>query len=43
MRGLLNKEDREATEIIENALLREGMQLILSCQIERVTKNKAKA
>ncbi|QGZ88591.1 mercuric reductase [Microcystis aeruginosa] len=37
---LLNKEDQEAAEIIENTLLREGMQLILSCQIERVTKNE---
>jgi len=37
---LLNKEDPEAAAIIENTFLREGMQLILSCQIERVRKNE---
>jgi len=37
---LLNKEDREASAIIEHTFLREGMQLILSCQIERVRKNE---
>jgi pyruvate/2-oxoglutarate dehydrogenase complex dihydrolipoamide dehydrogenase (E3) component len=37
---LLNKEDPEAAEIVQNNFIREGMQLILSSQIQRVTKNE---
>jgi pyruvate/2-oxoglutarate dehydrogenase complex dihydrolipoamide dehydrogenase (E3) component len=37
---LLNKEDPEAAAIIQNNFLGEGMQLILSAQIQRVTKNE---
>lgn len=37
---LLNKEDPEAAAIIQHNFLSEGMQLILSAQIQRVTKNE---
>lgn len=35
---LLNKEDVDAAEIVQNVLLKEGIQLILNSQIERVMK-----
>jgi pyruvate/2-oxoglutarate dehydrogenase complex dihydrolipoamide dehydrogenase (E3) component len=35
---LLNKEDQDAAEIIQNTFIKEGIQLILESQIERVEK-----
>ncbi len=35
---LLDREDSEATEIIENAFIREGIHLVLNSQIERVKR-----
>ncbi|AKG24331.1 mercuric reductase [Calothrix sp. 336/3] len=35
---LLNKEDREAAEIVQNALERVGIRLVLNCQLEDVVK-----
>lgn len=35
---ILNKEDSEAAEIVQNVFVREGIQLILNSQIERVEK-----
>jgi len=35
---LLNKEDVDAAEIVQNVLLKEGIQLILNSQIKRVIK-----
>jgi pyruvate/2-oxoglutarate dehydrogenase complex dihydrolipoamide dehydrogenase (E3) component len=40
---LLNKEDQDAAEIIQNTFIKEGIQLILESQIERVeTTSKGK-
>jgi thioredoxin reductase len=38
---LLNKEDQSAVDIIQNTFIKEGIQLILESQIERVEKNPA--
>ena len=35
---LLNKEDQDAAEIIQNTFIKEGIQLVLESQIERVKK-----
>jgi pyruvate/2-oxoglutarate dehydrogenase complex dihydrolipoamide dehydrogenase (E3) component len=35
---LLNKEDADAAEIVQNVLIQEGIQLVLSSQTERVVK-----
>ncbi|MEQ9367575.1 MAG: mercuric reductase [Coleofasciculus chthonoplastes F3-SA18-01] len=35
---LLNKEDADAAEIVQNVLIQEGIQLVLSSQMERVVK-----
>ncbi|MBE9170547.1 mercuric reductase [Pleurocapsales cyanobacterium LEGE 06147] len=35
---LLNKEDTDAAEIVQNTFIREGIQLVLSSQIQRVEK-----
>lgn len=35
---ILNKEDADASEIVQNVFLKEGIRLILSCQINRVVK-----
>ncbi len=35
---LLNREDDDASEIIQNVFIKEGIKLILSCQIQRVVK-----
>ena len=37
---LLNKEDDEASDIIQNVFIKEGIRLILSCQIQRVVKTE---
>jgi pyruvate/2-oxoglutarate dehydrogenase complex dihydrolipoamide dehydrogenase (E3) component len=33
---ILNKEDADAAEIVQNVLVKEGVQLILGCQLQRV-------
>jgi pyruvate/2-oxoglutarate dehydrogenase complex dihydrolipoamide dehydrogenase (E3) component len=38
---LLNKEDQDAADIIQNTFIKEGIQLILESQIERVEKTPA--
>ena len=38
---LLNKEDKDAAEIIQNTFIKEGIQLVLESQIERVEKTPA--
>jgi pyruvate/2-oxoglutarate dehydrogenase complex dihydrolipoamide dehydrogenase (E3) component len=38
---LLNKEDGDAAEIVQNTFIREGIQLVLNSQIERVEKTRA--
>ncbi|MDF5723124.1 MAG: mercuric reductase [Rhizonema sp. PD37] len=35
---ILNKEDAEAAEILQNVLIREGINLVLNCQIQQVKK-----
>jgi pyruvate/2-oxoglutarate dehydrogenase complex dihydrolipoamide dehydrogenase (E3) component len=35
---LLDKEDADAAEIVKNVFIREGIRLVLNCQIERVEK-----
>ena len=35
---LLNKEDAEASDIIQNVFIQEGIRLVLSCQTKRVVK-----
>lgn len=35
---ILNKEDAEAAEILQNVLIREGIKLVLGCQIQQVEK-----
>lgn len=35
---ILRKEDADAAEIVQNVLLREGIRLVLGCQIKRVVK-----
>jgi pyruvate/2-oxoglutarate dehydrogenase complex dihydrolipoamide dehydrogenase (E3) component len=35
---LLNKEDSDAAEIVQKAFIREGIRLVLGCQMERVEK-----
>ncbi|MGK7896804.1 MAG: mercuric reductase [Xenococcus sp. (in: cyanobacteria)] len=35
---LLNKEDRDAAEIVQQALIKDGIRLVLSCQMEVVEK-----
>ncbi|MDF5717145.1 MAG: mercuric reductase [Rhizonema sp. NSF051] len=35
---ILNKEDAEAAEILQNVLVREGINLVLGCQIQQVEK-----
>ncbi|WP_310421791.1 mercuric reductase [Chamaesiphon sp. VAR_48_metabat_135_sub] len=34
---ILNKEDREAAEILQQVLIKEGVNLILDCQLQQVT------
>jgi pyruvate/2-oxoglutarate dehydrogenase complex dihydrolipoamide dehydrogenase (E3) component len=36
---ILNKEDADAAEIVQNTFLREGIRLVLNCQILRVEKS----
>ena len=38
---LLNKEDSDAAEIVQNVFVREGIRLVLGCQMERVEKTSA--
>ncbi|WP_299414500.1 mercuric reductase [Acaryochloris sp. IP29b_bin.148] len=38
---LLNKEDADAAEIVQQAFLREGIQLVLACQMKRVEQTPA--
>lgn len=35
---ILNKEDADAAEIVQNVFIREGIRLVLGCQMERVEK-----
>jgi len=35
---ILNKEDADAAEIVQNVFIREGIRLVLGCQIKRVVK-----
>lgn len=35
---ILNKEDADASEIVQNVFIKEGIRLVLSCQINRVVK-----
>lgn len=35
---ILNKEDADASEIVQNVFIKEGIRLILSCQVKRVVK-----
>jgi pyruvate/2-oxoglutarate dehydrogenase complex dihydrolipoamide dehydrogenase (E3) component len=39
---ILNREDRDAAEIVQQAFLREGIRLILDCQVKRVEKKNGK-
>ncbi|HEY9667602.1 MAG TPA: mercuric reductase [Coleofasciculaceae cyanobacterium] len=38
-RRLLNKEDAEAAEILQQVFIREGIRLILDCEVKRVVKS----
>jgi pyruvate/2-oxoglutarate dehydrogenase complex dihydrolipoamide dehydrogenase (E3) component len=38
---LLDKEDADAAELVQNVFIREGIRLVLGCQIERVEKTSA--
>ncbi|MCA1991505.1 MAG: FAD-dependent oxidoreductase, partial [Coleofasciculus sp. S288] len=38
---LLNKEDADAAEIVQTILIREGIHLVLGCQMQRVEKTSA--
>ncbi|TAE61569.1 MAG: mercuric reductase [Nostocales cyanobacterium] len=37
---IVNKEDREAAEILQQVLINEGINLVLNCQLEKVEKVK---
>jgi len=37
---ILNKEDRDAAEIVQNVFIREGINLVLNCQIQAVEKSR---
>jgi pyruvate/2-oxoglutarate dehydrogenase complex dihydrolipoamide dehydrogenase (E3) component len=38
---ILNKEDADAAEIVQNVFIREGIRLVLGCQMQRVEKTSA--
>jgi pyruvate/2-oxoglutarate dehydrogenase complex dihydrolipoamide dehydrogenase (E3) component len=38
---ILNKEDADAAEIVQKTLVKEGVQLVLDCQLQRVEKTAA--
>lgn len=36
---LLDKEDADAAEVVQQALIRDGIRLVLNCQLERITQS----